>query len=149
PVLPRPAMTEMSPPEAIFFAALAKPSPEERAAYLDAACGPNADLRQRVERLLADYPQVGSFLERPAAPALAPAGTVTSAERATPLGHGAGGGAVLAGRYRLVKEIGAGGMGTVWLAEQTEPFERLVAVKVIKAGMDSAQVVARFEAERQ
>src|SRR5262249_40585176 len=58
-------------------------------------------------------------------------------------------GTVLAGRYKLVEAIGEGGMGAVWLAQQTEPVKRLVAVKLIKAGMDSKQVLARFEAERQ
>src|SRR5947209_18662277 len=58
-------------------------------------------------------------------------------------------GAVVAGRYKLVEEVGEGGMGTVWMAQQTEPVKRKVAVKVIKAGMDSRQVLARFEAERQ
>ena len=58
-------------------------------------------------------------------------------------------GAVLAGRYKLLEEVGEGGMGTVWMAQQTEPVKRLVAVKLIKAGMDSKAVLARFEAERQ
>ena len=58
-------------------------------------------------------------------------------------------GAVLAGPYKLIEQIGEGGMGSVWMAQQTEPVKRLVAVKLIKAGMDSRQVIARFEAERQ
>src|SRR5207302_2352731 len=58
-------------------------------------------------------------------------------------------GAVLAGRYKLLEAIGEGGMGAVWMAQQTEPVKRLVAVKLIKAGMDSKSVLARFEAERQ
>src|SRR5262249_8535735 len=58
-------------------------------------------------------------------------------------------GAVVAGRYKLLEVIGEGGMGTVWMAQQTAPVKRLVAVKLIKAGMDSRQIVARFEAERQ
>ena len=58
-------------------------------------------------------------------------------------------GAVLAGRYKLLEEIGEGGMGAVWMAQQTEPVKRLVAVKLIKAGMDGKPVLARFEAERQ
>src|SRR5262249_5162198 len=58
-------------------------------------------------------------------------------------------GAVLSGRYKLVEALGEGGMGTVWMAQQTEPVKRLVALKVIKPGMDSQQVLARFEAERQ
>src|SRR5262249_48763407 len=58
-------------------------------------------------------------------------------------------GIVIAGRYKLIEEIGEGGMGAVWLSQQTEPVKRLVALKVIKPGMDSKQVLARFEAERQ
>ena len=58
-------------------------------------------------------------------------------------------GTVIAGRYKLLEEIGEGGMGTVWVAEQTQPVRRKVALKLIKAGMDSKSVLARFEAERQ
>src|SRR4051812_47479837 len=58
-------------------------------------------------------------------------------------------GTVLGGRYKLIEEVGEGGMGTVWMAQQTEPVKRMVAVKVVKAGMDSKAVLARFEAERQ
>src|SRR5262245_14368360 len=138
-------MTEMSPAEAIFFAALEKPTAEDRVAYLDEACGGDPDLRRRVERLLAAHPEVGSCLEPPShltrivarPPESGPCAPVIEA------------GVVLAGRYKLLETIGEGGMGTVWMAQQQEPVKRLVAVKLIKAGMDSAQVVARFEAERQ
>jgi eukaryotic-like serine/threonine-protein kinase len=58
-------------------------------------------------------------------------------------------GALIAGRYKLLQQIGEGGMGTVWMAEQLEPIRRQVALKLIKPGMNSAQVIARFEAERQ
>src|SRR5262249_7676020 len=101
-----------------------------------------SDLRQRVEALLRAHKQAGGFLE--------PRGTAafesSSAANATanPLA-----GSVIAGRYKLVEEIGEGGMGTVWMAQQAEPIKRAVAVKLIKAGMDSKQVLARFEAERQ
>jgi serine/threonine protein kinase/formylglycine-generating enzyme required for sulfatase activity len=143
-------MTEMSLAEAIFFAALEKGSPQERAAYLDAACGPDAALRDRVERLLAAHAQVGNFLEQSAAPR-----DPTSADALRPTeadggaSAGAGVGLVLAGRYKLLEAIGAGGMGAVWMAQQTEPVKRRVAVKLIKPGMGSKQVLARFEAERQ
>jgi eukaryotic-like serine/threonine-protein kinase len=132
-------MTEQSTAEAIFFAALEKPTPEDRAAFLDAECNGDGDLRRRVERLLHAHPQVGSFLE-PAQPAPQTASYQGPAEAV---------GCVIAGRYKLVEEIGEGGMGTVFMAQQTEPVKRLVAVKVIKPGMDSKQVLARFEAERQ
>ncbi len=154
-------MTEQSPAEAIFFAALEKGTAEERLAYLDAACGDDSDLRQRVERLLAAHPQVGSFLEPPAqaevnaaqAPTIplgekCPAGP-RLAETAFYHGPGEGVGSVIAGRYKLLEQIGEGGMGTVWVAEQFQPVRRKVALKLIKAGMDSKTVLSRFEAERQ
>jgi serine/threonine protein kinase/WD40 repeat protein len=128
-----------SPAESIYFAALAKESPQERAAYLDAACGADADLRRHVERLLQAQPKVGTFLQGVAGP---PEVTVTHAEVQETAG-------AVIGPYKLVEQIGEGGMGTVWMAQQTEPVKRLVAVKLIKAGMDSKQVIARFEAERQ
>ena len=134
-------MTEQSPAEVIFFTALEKPTPDERAAYLNAACQDDPDLRRRVERLLNAHPQVGSFLE----PAAAHAGTETTTYKASAEKAGC----VIAGKYKLVEPVGEGGMGTVWVAQQTEPVKRLVAVKLIKLGMDSSAVLARFEAERQ
>jgi serine/threonine protein kinase/WD40 repeat protein len=140
----------MSPAETVFFAALAKIDPAERAAYLTEACGTDTDLRRQVERLLAAHPEVGSFLhEAPIQP--------SPLERGGP---GVGGGATLdepsterpgtvIGPYKLLQQIGEGGMGVVWMAEQTQPVQRKVALKVIKPGMDSRQVIARFEAERQ
>ena len=148
-------MTEMSPVERLFFAALEQPSPEDRAAYLDKACGGDADLRQRVERLLAAHPQVGSFMGKPAAvanadPLGATAAHVPSSDTGTTAEPASSTiGTILAGRYKLLQQIGEGGMGTVFMAEQSVPVKRMVAVKIIKAGMDTAQVIARFEAERQ
>src|SRR5262245_20166053 len=143
------AMTQMSPAEAIFFDALEKTAAAERAAYLDRACGGDALLRRRVERLLAAHPLVGSCLEPPAAPVhLTPTGGSGPAET-TVCPAADEGGVVLAGRYTLLEPIGEGGMGTVRRARQTEPVRRLVAVKLIKPGMDSRQVLARFEQERQ
>jgi tRNA A-37 threonylcarbamoyl transferase component Bud32 len=148
-------MAEISNLELIFFAALERADPAERAAYLDRACAGDADLRARVERLLAARPQVGSFLEAPApAP---PAGQPTNAESPSPPPGITSEdnrpqeavGTVIAGRYKLLQKLGEGGMGSVFLAEQTEPVQRKVAVKLIKPGMDSAHVLARFEAERQ
>src|SRR5262249_54090613 len=87
----------------------------------------------------------GSFLERRAGPAQ----TVDQPAPAGP-GPGAGEGAgTVIGPYKLVQALGAGGMGTVWMAQQTQPVRRLAGLKLVKAGMDSAQVVARFEQERQ
>ncbi|MFL5339741.1 MAG: protein kinase domain-containing protein [Gemmataceae bacterium] len=131
-------MNTLSPLEVIFFAALEKGVPEERAAYLDAACAGDADLRRRVEKMLAAQAQAGSFLEQPA---LAPGATVDS-----PLTERPG---TVIGPYKLLQQIGEGGMGTVFMAEQTQPIQRKVAVKIIKPGMDSRLIIARFEAERQ
>src|SRR5262249_2075244 len=125
--------------EDIFLAAVEK-APADRAAYLDAACGSDAGLRAQVEALLRSHEEAGSLLEQPL---FRPGPTVAEpSPTAQP-------GVVLAGRYKLLEEIGEGGMGTVWMAQQTEPVKRLVALKLIKAGMDSRQVIARFEAERQ
>src|SRR5262245_9671101 len=124
-------------PEDIFCDALELTSSAERAAYLDRACGDDADLRRGIERLLEAHAEADSFFATP--PAVAAANT----------DPGAGAGGAVVGPYKLLEVIGEGGMGTVWLAQQTEPVRRLVALKVIKAGMDSRQVVARFEAERQ
>jgi serine/threonine protein kinase/tetratricopeptide (TPR) repeat protein len=120
--------------EELFHRALEKPTPAEQLAFLDQVCADQPELRQRVERLLRSHRHDDSFLHAGATVDL-PA----PAERA---------GAVI-GPYKLVEQIGEGGMGTVWMAQQTEPVKRLVAVKLIKAGMDSKQVIARFEAERQ
>src|SRR5262245_59157851 len=104
--------------DSIFLAA-EKATAAERAAYLDAACAGDADLRERVERLLAAQSKVGLFLE---APALALIGTVEESPAAERPG-------TLVGPYKLLEQIGEGGMGTVWMAEQTEPIQRRVAVK--------------------
>jgi serine/threonine protein kinase len=129
--------------KAIFLVASEKAMPQERAAYLDEACGADTALRQRVEALLRAHDEPGPFLGESPRPAAGPA---TVAEAPAP---GPDVGAVIAGRYKLLEQIGEGGMGTVWVGQQTEPIKRLVAVKLIKAGMDSKQVLARFEAERQ
>ncbi len=144
-------MTAMSAAEAVFFAALAKVDPAERAAYLNEACGTDADLRCHVDRLLAAHPQVGSFLQDDAAayPSLVGAAGREVRGGATidaPLSKRPG---TVIGPYKLLQQIGEGGMGTVFMAEQTQPVHRKVALKVIKPGMDSRQVIARFEAERQ
>jgi tetratricopeptide (TPR) repeat protein len=127
--------------EDIFLAALEKGTPEERAAFLNVACKDDSDLRRRVERLLEAHPKAGGFLEGPARP--------DGEETAAYIPSGEQVGAVIAGRYKLLEQIGEGGMGTVWVAEQTQPVRRKVALKLIKPGMDSKTVLSRFEAERQ
>jgi serine/threonine protein kinase len=123
----------------IFTKALDFAAPGERDRYLAEACAGNAGLRAEVESLLRAIDKAGSFLE---APATAPGPTVDS-----PLVQ-EGPGTVI-GPYKLLQEIGEGGMGTVFMAEQTQPVQRKVALKIIKAGMDSREVIARFDAERQ
>src|SRR5271170_2986414 len=117
----------------IFNAALELKDPVERAVFLTQACDQNASLRQQVEDLLQSYAQAGNFLGEPAAPAL-------------PLAEKPGD---KIGRYKLLQQIGEGGFGVVYLAEQEEPVRRRVALKVIKLGMDTRQIIARFEQERQ
>jgi serine/threonine protein kinase/tetratricopeptide (TPR) repeat protein len=129
----------------IFIAALQQADPAQRRAYLDEVCAGQPDLRRQVEHLLRLHEGAGSFLEKPAADSATIGASPTTAERAS---SGEAPGALI-GAYKLLEQIGEGGMGTVWMAQQTEPVRRLVAVKLIKAGMDSRQVIARFEAERQ
>ena len=138
--------------ETLFHEALARP-PDERAAFLDAACAGQPQLRAAVEALLAAHAASGHPLDRPAPapPALTGAYTpeLEQGPTASYVPQGAEPGAVIAGRYTLVEKIGEGGMGEVWVAKQTEPVKRRVALKLIKAGMDSKAVLARFEQERQ
>ena len=127
----------------IFEQAIAFPSREAREAYLIGACGQNRELRQNVDELLAAFSDAGEidFLK---------AGTRSEQAR-TVLGDtrpDEGPGTVI-GRYKLLQKIGEGGMGVVYMADQEEPVRRRVALKIIKLGMDTKSVVARFEAERQ
>jgi serine/threonine protein kinase/Flp pilus assembly protein TadD len=131
--------------KSLFLAASDIADPAERAAYLERECGGDAELRGRVEALLrandaAPLPVAGGATvdSAPGLPQTEDYGDPTARV-----------GAVLADKYKLVEEIGEGGMGSVFMAQQTEPFKRAVAVKVVKAGMDSRAVLARFEAERQ
>jgi serine/threonine protein kinase/formylglycine-generating enzyme required for sulfatase activity len=131
--------------KSLFLAASDITDSTERDAYLDRECGGDAELRARVEVLL----RANDAAPLPAAPGA----TVDSAPGQPRTedypDSSARVGVVLAGKYKLIEEIGEGGMGSVFMAQQTQPVKRAVAVKVIKAGMDSKAVLARFEAERQ
>src|SRR5712692_4598910 len=124
---------------AVFCEALDRKTPQELAEYLDQACGRNPELRARVEALLQAHEEASGFLQEPAG---SPAATFDE----PPLTEGPG---TRIGPYKLLQQIGEGGMGVVYVAEQQQPVRRKVALKVIKPGMDSQQVIARFEAERQ
>src|SRR5437867_12064332 len=150
--------------KSIFLTAAEISSSAEREAYLAAQCGGDEPLRREVEDLLQHHAQAQAFLESPAANLPSPPWDRDEVgSPRPPWGRGAGGEGVgpttddpiterpgtVIGPYKLLQQIGEGGMGTVFMAEQEHPVRRKVALKVIKPGMDSRQVVARFEAERQ
>jgi serine/threonine protein kinase len=124
----------------IFIEALQQGDPALRAAHLDDACQGDVTLRRQVERLLAEHERQESFiLDSPPADL-----DLTAVHRAIAERPG-----TVIGPYKLLQQIGEGGMGIVFMAEQCEPLQRTVALKIIKPGMDTRQVIARFEAERQ
>ncbi len=123
--------------ERVFHQALAQGTLADRHTFLEQACGGNVELRQRVEALLAAHDEAASFLPLPA---------MDSAPNEAPIAEGPG---TRIGKYKLLEQIGEGGFGIVFMAEQEEPVRRRVALKIIKLGMDTRQIVARFEAERQ
>jgi serine/threonine protein kinase len=125
--------------ESGIFKAAVKLSPDERGAYLDQACGGDPDLRREVESLLRAHDASGGILRDQ------PAGLHLTADH-EPITERAG---TVIGPYRLMEQIGEGGFGLVFVAEQHRPVRRKVALKIIKPGMDSRDVIARFEAERQ
>ena len=133
-----------NPAKAIFLEAVERHAPDQWPAFLDRACAGQPDLRGRVEALLEAHREVGTAPHREPAEGADPGPVATVDE--PPVERAPG---TVIGPYKLLEQIGEGGMGTVWMAQQTEPVKRLVAVKLIKAGMDSKQVIARFEAERQ
>jgi serine/threonine protein kinase len=122
----------------VFAAALEKTSSQERAAYVAEACAGDEKLRRRVENLLRAHAEPDDLLDPPAHQL----GTASF----VPLVEGPG---TVIGPYKLLQQIGEGGFGVVYMAEQTQPVRRIVALKIIKPGMDTAQVIARFESERQ
>jgi len=125
----------------IFLRAIEGQSPENWEAYLDGACGNDAPLRSRVAQLLKAHQDLGSFHDAGGAVAGTidmPADQPISAAPGTQIGP-----------YKLLQQIGEGGMGTVYMAEQAAPVRRKVALKIIKPGMDTREVTARFQAERQ
>jgi serine/threonine protein kinase len=127
----------------LFLRAAEVESPDERRLFLDQQCSDDAALRAQVESLLAASAKVGSFLSQPAARALAASQETVDHE---PIAERPG---TIIGPYKLLQQIGEGGFGVVYMAEQEKPVRRMVALKIIKPGMDTALVIARFEAERQ
>jgi serine/threonine protein kinase/tetratricopeptide (TPR) repeat protein len=124
----------------LFAAAIGIEDPAMRQAFVAKVCRDDAALRQRIEELLRVHDQAGSLLQRPTVGLLPTVGMLSPATPAEPR---------QVGPYKLRQLLGEGGMGSVWLADQTAPVQRRVALKIIKAGMDSAQIIARFEQERQ
>ena len=129
-------MTHMPNSDSKIFRDAAKLAPQERAAFLNEACGSDRSLRDEVESLLRAHDPDGSFLQSPAV-------VVTELQRIRELPG------TMIGPYKLREQIGEGGFGVVYVAEQEKPIRRKVALKVIKPGMDTKDVIARFEAERQ
>ncbi len=134
--------SEHSKLEQLFSAALEKTTKGEREAFLEGACGDDDALRTHLQQLLKGHDQAGSFLDGP------PVDPDETLEAATATTATISTGRKI-GRYKILQEIGEGGFGFVYMAEQEEPVRRKVALKIIKLGMDTRQVIARFEAERQ
>jgi len=127
------------PQEVLFREVLQRATGPEREAFVNQACAGNEALRARLEALLQAHESPDPFLEPPAAPPNKATVRLPVTEKpGDKVGH-----------YKLLQQIGEGGCGVVYMAEQAEPIRRRVAFKVIKLGMDTKQVVARFEAERQ
>src|SRR5436190_16567184 len=123
----------------VFTEAVQLP-PDERALFLDRVCAGNPELRRKVEALLKSNDRAGDFMEDP------PTGAISERRAKVTAGEKPGD---RLGHYKLLQQIGEGGGGVVFMAEQEEPVRRRVALKIIKPGMDTKSVIARFEAERQ
>jgi WD40 repeat protein/serine/threonine protein kinase len=128
-------------PRDVFLMAVKLP-PEQWDACLTQACAGDPDLQRRVAELLRSHQEIGTFMDLPAGAVGLQELSLDSPILLTPPG-------TVIGRYKLLEPIGEGGYGVVFMAEQIEPVQRKVALKIIKAGMDTRQVIARFEAERQ
>ena len=124
--------------ESIFFAAIEIPTATERNAFLDEVCDQDSVLRQEVELLITAQQAPDSFLQQPVMDTTSTSASDVEEREGSQIG-----------RYKLLEKLGEGGFGLVFMAEQTSPVRRRVALKIIKPGMDSKEVVARFEAERQ
>ena len=124
--------------QVVFAAALEKTSRAERSAFLDTACGDDEGLRARIEALLAAHSRQDGVLDSPLVAESSDVATDTSECLGTVIG-----------RYKIVDPLGEGGFGVVYKAQQEQPIRRCVALKIIKLGMDTKQIVARFQAERQ
>ncbi|HVU16653.1 MAG TPA: serine/threonine-protein kinase [Candidatus Didemnitutus sp.] len=129
-------MNDPAEKEALIFGEALLVPPADRARYLESACAGDPELRHRIESLLAAHDSAGKFMS--SSPGAAEAGATPTDRPGTRIG-----------RYKLLQLLGEGGCGVVWMAEQEEPVRRRVALKVIKLGMDTRSVIARFEAERQ
>src|SRR5438128_7244836 len=132
-------MSDVPAQDVDLFAAAIELPVAERAAYLDRACSGDPDLRQRVDGLLKEHDDLGNFPEKRPSKGAAQGGPRAIGEKpGDRIGH-----------YKLLQQIGEGGYGVVYMAEQEAPVRRRVALKIIKPGMDTRSVIARFEAERQ
>ena len=134
-------MNELAEQRKLNFRSGIEIAAEQRADYLQKTCGDDAALRARIEGLLKAYQDAGGFMEESAAARKTIVLSLTPASDEKPGDK--------IGRYKLLQQIGEGGCGVVYMAEQEEPVRRRVALKVIKLGMDTKSVIARFEAERQ
>ncbi len=134
---------QQSKAKSVFLNAVEIASTAERQAYVETECGGDEAIRREVEELLQHHQQLGSFLDD-VAQDVPPGPTATIGFPSSTEVPG-----TVIGPYKLLEQIGEGGFGVVFMAEQTRPVQRKVALKIIKPGMDSRQVIARFEAERQ
>lgn len=132
--------------QTVFHEAVENYHPDQWPVFLNSACGSDDELRRQVQRLLHAHVHVNRFMAIPMGnidPGLLPAIDMGGgSQNSLPIG-------IVIGRYKLLEKIGEGGMGVVYVAEQSEPVRRRVAVKIIKPGMDSKEVISRFEVERQ